>query len=86
MKYYLKTLAFVVLLVVGVVAFAFESIIKIGAFAITTVIAVVWMLLAPLVVNLTLPKWFSDFIEYSFSWNYNITGHIIKAYTDALQI
>jgi hypothetical protein len=86
MKYYVKFWAILVLTLVSVSTFIVESIIKLGCLIITTIIAVIWMLFAPFVVNIQCPRCLTALIEYSFSFEYRIFLKVFFAYRDALDL
>lgn len=86
MKYYIKSLAILVFIVVSTITFVVESVIKTGCLCITTVIALLWMIVSPLLVNIRCPKWLTELVEYSFSWDYKILKKVMDAYHDSLDL
>lgn len=86
MKYYVKFWSILVLILVSVSTFIVESIIKLGCLIISTIIALLGMLIAPFVVKVKCPQWLITFLEYSFSFEYRIFLKVCLAYKDALNL
>ena len=82
----LNFVAHCIIIIVALPVCTIELVFKVVAFITVCAILIAMMFFAPLFKNFSWPKSIDKFIDYVFSLNFVVTGKMIDAYKNALDL